>query len=173
MNRFLSEESITKHSDYVRQKRLKYSIIESSVSSIKGAKISDLYCMKINSRDRRDAIDLLSEITLHDVFFSSFKAPPYSRSNLVASAYGNEANFLNHIYRTCLFLPHGFVLVYLTGDRIEVRECTDFACACRHSSPTLAIDVCEHAYFSDYGFDKEKYLLSALPYLDLTELTVT
>ena len=35
-----------------------------------------------------------------------------------------------------------------------------------------AIDVCEHAYFADYGFDKQRYLISALPYLDITKLTL-
>ena len=173
MNRFLSEESITRHSDYVRQKRLKYSIIESSVPLLKGSDIGDIYRMKIAPCDKRDAIGLMSEIRLHDVFFSSFGIPAYPRATTVASAYGNEANFLNLIYRKCLALPHGFVLIYLFGDRIEVRECTDFASAFYRHAPALAIDVCEHAYFTDYGFDRERYLISALPYLDLTRLSAT
>ena len=173
MKRFLSEESITYHIDYVKQKRLKYSIIESSVPMLHGADVRDIYRMKIDTRDRRDAIELLSEIRLHDVFFSSFSEPVYPRSSTVADAYGNEANFLNCVYRRCLALSHGFVLIYLLGTRIEVRGCTDYPDAFRRCDPVLAMDVCEHAYYSDYGFDKERYLLSALPYLDLTRLTAT
>lgn len=171
MERFLSEESIARHKDYVRLKRLKYSIIESSVTELKGADIKDVYRMKISPRDKSDAIDLLSEIRLHDIFFSSFSPAPYPRSQTVLHTFGSEANFLNLIFRQALFLPHGFILIYLFGGRIEVELCTDFANAFRHLTPTLALDVCEHTYFSDYGFDKERYLLAALPYLDLTRLS--
>ena len=68
-------------------------------------------------------------------------------------------------------LPYGFVLVYRFGEKIEVRECTDFVSAQRYAAPALAIDVCEHAYFMDYGFDRERYLVSALPYLNVAELS--
>ena len=171
MERFLSEESISHHKDYVRVKRLKFSILESSVPMLKGAEISDVYRMKIDSRDKRDAIELLSEIKLHDVFFSSFSPIPYPRSKVVCDTYGNEANFLNFIYRQALSLPYGFVLIYCFDGKTEVRTCTDFANAFRHLAPALALDVCEHTYFTDYGFDKERYLLAALPYLDLKRLT--
>ena len=171
MERFLSEESIARHKDYVRLKRLKYSIIESSVTELKGAGIKDVYRMKISPRDKRDAIDLLSEIKLHEIFFSSFSPAPYPHSQTIADAYGSEANFLNFIFRQAICLPYGFILIYLFGGRIEVELCTDFANAFRHLAPTLALDVCEHTYFTDYGFDKERYLLAALPHLDLTRLT--
>ena len=171
MNRFLSDESIAIHSDYVRIKRLKYSIIESSVPKLKGAKIKDVYRMRIAPYDKRDALELLSEIALHELFFRSFYKTPYPASGAVRSAYGSEANFLNAIYKQAMSLPYGFILVYSLAGRIEVRECTDFKSAYYRSEPVLALDVCEHVYFADYGFDKERYLLAALPYLDLTRLT--
>jgi UDP-N-acetylglucosamine--N-acetylmuramyl-(pentapeptide) pyrophosphoryl-undecaprenol N-acetylglucosamine transferase len=71
---FLSEENIDLHREYVRQKKLKYSIIEGSVPEFKGAEVKDIYRMKISARDKTDAIDLLSEITAHDIFFSSFSS---------------------------------------------------------------------------------------------------
>ena len=172
MKEFLSEENIDLHREYVRQKKLKYSIIEGSVSELCGAEVKDIYRMKISARDKTDAIDLLSEITAHDIFFSSFCDIPYPRSETVAKAYGSEANFLNFLYRLCLKEKYGFVFVYLIGDRIEVKEFYDIENAFRHGTPILAIDVCEHAYFMDYGFDKERYLLSSLPYLDISKLTV-
>ena len=173
MKRFLSEESIALHKDYVRLKRLKYSIIESSVPSLVGAEIKDIYRMKIDARDKRDALVLLADIRLHEISFSSFAEAPYQHSRAVCQAYGNEPDFLNLLYKRALNLPYGFVLVYRIGDRIEVRECTDYASALRTSDPALAIDVCEHVYFMDYGFDKEKYLLASLPYLNLATLSAS
>ena len=173
MQRFLSEENITLHRDYVRVKRLKYSIIESSVSALKDADIGEIFRMKIDSRDKRDAITLLSEIKLHEIFFSSFSDSPYPRSESVANGYGNEANFLNLLYKEAMALPYGFILVYQLGQRIEVKRTYAFPSALRYTYPSLAIDVCEHAYFMDYGFDKERYLVSLLPYLNIALLSVT
>ena len=172
MTHFLSEENIDLHREYVRQKRLKYSIIEGSIPELRGAEVKDICRMKISARDKADAIDLLSEITAHDIFFSSFSTVQYPRSETVAKIYGSEANFLNLLYRLCLKEKHGFVFIYLVGDKIEVKEFYDVEYAFRHGTPILSIDVCEHTYFLDYGFDKERYLLSSLPYLDISKLTV-
>ena len=171
MNRFLSEENINLHRDYVNVKRLKYSIIESSVPALRGAEIQDVYRMKIRERDKRDALDLLSEISAHDVFFSSFSQSQFPRSEMVRAEYGSEANFLNLLYKHAMKLPYGFVLVYLIGGRIKVLSTADFVSALRYELPLLAIDACEHSYFMDYGFDKERYLLSLLPYLDIAKLS--
>ena len=35
------------------------------------------------------------------------------------------------------------------------------------------VDVCEHAYFMDYGYNRERYLLSSLPYLDIAKLSAS
>ena len=138
---------------------------------LKGAQIRDVYRMRLAPYDKRDALELLSEIALHELFFVSFSHSPYPAADAVRRAYGSEANFLNRIYKQAMSLPYGFLLVYSFGGRIVVRECTDLRSAYYRSAPVLALDVCEHVYFSDYGFDKERYLLAALPYLDLTRLT--
>ena len=170
MNEFLSEENIALHREYVRQKKLKYSIIESSIPELNGAEIREIYRMKISARDKADAIDLLSEICAHDIFFSSYCSTPYPRSETVARVYGSEASFLNLLYRNCLSQKYGFVFVYAFGDSIEVKEFSDTENAFRFGTPILSIDVCEHTYFMDYGFDKERYLVSSLPYLDISKL---
>lgn len=171
MNQFLSEENINLHREYIRQKRLKYSIIESSVRGLRGAEISDIYRIKMSDRDRADSIELLTEIKLHDVYFTSFSPTRYQRSERVAHAYGNEAAFLNELYRLCLSLRYGFVCVYLLGGRIFARGFDDYESAFRFGDPLLAIDVCEHVYFMDFGFDRERYLFSSLPYLDIAKLS--
>lgn len=171
MDRFLSEENIALHREYIRTKRLKYSIIEDSVPALKGAELGDIYRMKITEIDRRDSLSLLSEITLHDVFFSSFAQSQYPRSHFIERMYGSEAVFLNLLYKYALGLRYGFILVYVIGGRVRIAESTDFASDLRSGVPLLAIDVCEHSYFMDYGFDKERYLLSLLPYLDISKLS--
>lgn len=170
MIEFLSEENIALHTEYIRQKRLKYSIIEGSIPVLSGADVRDIYRLKISARDRKDAVVLLSEIRLHDIFFSSFCHSQYSHSASVSKAFGSEAELLNRIYRKCMGASHGFVLVYVIGDKIELTSTFDYGNVLRSIDPILAIDICEHAYFMDYGFDKERYLLTSLPYLDLSRI---
>ena len=172
MNEFLSEESIAMHSEYVRGKRLKYSIIESSVMGLHGLSVLDIYRLKMTDRDRRDSISLLTEIRLHEIFFSSFISSRYPHSDMVVRAYGSEASFLNELYRLCLLQHYGFVCVYQRRGKISADGFSDLENAFTHGEPLLAIDVCEHAYFLDYGFDKERYLVSALPYLDIARLSL-
>ena len=38
------------------------------------------------------------------------------------------------------------------------------------NEPLLAIDLWEHAYFSDYGFDKKRYVKNLLPYINLDKI---
>ena len=73
-------------------------------------------------------------------------------------------------YLKAVSQKYGFVFVYAFGERIEVKGFYDCKSAFRFGTPTLAIDVCEHVYFMDYGFDKERYLVSSLPYLDISKL---
>ena len=171
MNQFLSEENTNMHREYIRQKRLKYSILEDSVRGIRGADIWDLYRLKISERDRADSIGLLTEIKLHDIFFSSFSTVRYQRSPRVASIYGNEAAFLNQLYRLSLTQRYGFVCVYDVNSRIFAKGFDDYEKAFEPGEPLLTIDVCEHAYFMDYGYDKDRYLLAMLPYLDVAKLS--
>ena len=37
-------------------------------------------------------------------------------------------------------------------------------------TPCLAIDLCEHAYFWDYGFEKEEYIRRAIEHIDLLKI---
>ena len=172
MNEFLSEESIDLHRAYVRKKRLEFSILESSIPKLSGAEFNKIKRMKLTSRDSRDALALTAEIRLHDIYFSSFGCSRYQRCGIPLRRYGGEAAFLNEIYRTALSQSHGFVCVYLFGDDVNLRASFDAESLLRIGEPTLVLDVCEHAYFMDYGFDKDRYLISALPYLDLSKLTI-
>ena len=165
---FLSEESISLHKEYVRQKRLKYSILESYLPELRGASVADLFRLRMGKKDRADALSLLPEIVLHDVFFSSFCEEKNPSSRAIAELYGSEASFLNVLYRLALKHPYGFIGI---GRRASVCVFSGDAEALRYDAPLLAIDLCEHAYFPDYGFDRERYLVEALSHLDLKKIT--
>ena len=164
---FLSEENIALHKEYVRQRRLKYSILEGSVPALCGASVGCVMRLRLDRRDRADALSLLPEIVLHDIFFSSFSDVGYPRSPLLASEYGSEAAYLDGLYRLCINSTHGFLVIEKGGGASVV---CDYPSAFRYADPVLALDLCEHAYFLDYGFDRERYLVSALSYFDLTKI---
>ena len=172
MNNFLSDENIALHSEYQRNIRLKYSIFESSYPMLVGASMKDILHFRLSSRDKGEVTKLLAEMELHDVYFSSFGNERFPRSVNVADQYGSESAFLNELFRLAMSLRYGFVTVDMNGRNISLSTVCDCENIQRFHRPLLAIDVCEHAYFMDYGFDKERYLLNALPYLDITKLTV-
>ena len=59
ISEILSEENISLHKEYVRQMRLRYSILESDLPRLKGASVSDLPRLRLDKRDLCDALDLL------------------------------------------------------------------------------------------------------------------
>ena len=124
----------------------------------------------MNKKDKEDVLRELSNIALHNVFFASFGQNEYPKSSAAVLCFGNEAALLNKIYELAVKLDFGFVCVYCENKKIEVYGSQDRVRLLSYGMPRLAVDVCEHAYFLDYGFDKSRYLLRALPYLKLNEL---
>ena len=168
LREFLSEENIALHKEHVRQMRLKYSVIESYLPSVKGAKVSDVFRLRLGKDDRRDVLGILPDIVLHDLYFSSFLDRRCVRCEAVARLYGSEAAYLNFLFQTAQKTDGRFLAIYRGGSALAV---TDLKEAFVRAEPVLAIDLAEHAYFLDYGFDRERYLVSCLTYLDLTKIT--
>ena len=171
MTEFFSDEAIERHKDYIRTQRLRYSILEKSINGIKDKEYEDILRQKMRANDKRDVITLLSLIKIHDCFFSSFSSVSGMRSELVKSQFGSEAGFLNALYKACMNIPVGFVSVSVKKGKIGIKADADNLSHFLEAKPLLAIDVWEHAYFLDYGFDKEKYLRNTLPYLNLDKIT--
>ena len=170
MTEFLSEENLTLHNEYLRALLLRYSILQKSISGIIGKNVSEIFRMRLPYAERKDVFALLPEIELHELYFASFCASKNLRSAILCERFGSEAAFLNLLYRLGMQLEYGFIAVNMSGGRIECITAKDYVDAYRFGVPMLAIDVCEHAYFYDYGFDKSAYLISALPYLDLSKI---
>ena len=170
MIEFLSEENVLAHREYLNTLRLKYSIFEKSFPSIKNKYPGEIVRQKMNREDKREALDLLCEILLHNIFFTSFSKDTYSESKIIRESFGGISGLVYEIMTRAKGLKYGFVCIYSYGGRAWFDSSSSFRKLVMPTMPILAIDLCEHAYFSDYGFDKERYLSSALSYLDTSRL---
>lgn len=163
MTEIFSEENLDLHREYVRKLRLRYSILESFLPQLSGASPTDIFKLRLAKSDRYDALRLLSEIALHEIFFSSFCDRAHIRSDVLISRYGSEAACFDVLYRLSRDATHGFLVIFENGDATVV---TEYPGVFRRSPPVLAIDLCEHAYFLDYTFDRERYILACLSRLN-------
>lgn len=114
---------------------------------------------------------LLGDILAHELFFDSFGNRRFVRCPSADAAFGSTAALLNLIYREGMGCRYGFVGVCIDRGKISVRTAEDGYMLYDYGEPVLAVDVSEHVYFTDYGFAKDKYLVSALPYLGLDKIT--
>ena len=167
---FISQTNYELHREHLRQLKLRMSIFEKSYPQIKGKSPRQILKLPIDRNERESAASLLADILAHDLFFNSFFSPNTS-SALVRAAYGSEANFLYAI--SCKAEKcHGFLFV--VQDRRDTLGIVAFndplAVFLSNATPILAIDLCEHAYFYDYFFDRESYVKAALSHLDLSKI---
>ena len=170
INLFLSEDSVARHKEHVRQIHLRYSILQKSETIFKNRDIREIPWQKLPSDLRSEAYSYLSEIELHDAFFSSFTDLTFLPLPENCLGYGNAQQLLNHLYRLGKEGVGGFAVVYKVGRKILVKRLLPPYRELLTIRPLLALDLAEHAYFPDYAFDMERYLLAALPHLDVSRL---
>lgn len=169
MNLFLSEENIRRHKEHLHKERLKYSILEKSEPQLKEKKIKEILRMNIGREVKDEAILRLSYIKAHECFFSSFfsskKQSILKKSNLASE------KLLYDIFLCASEKEHCFLFLY-SDRKGNIRwlfsNLTDGAFIKYH--PQLALDLYEHTYFLDYGFDKKRFLRNALAHLNLSSL---
>ena len=167
---FLIGDAAEAHREYLRTLKLKYSILEKSIDGIAGKTLSEIQLKRLSLKDREDVVKLYTDIRLHEIYFSSFSDKKFSASALAREKYGSESALLNLIYKKAMSLPFGFVSVRVERGSILVDAESENFEHFRYGEPELAIDLAEHAFFQDYGFNKERYLIEALEFLDLSRL---
>ena len=162
---FISEEALRLHNDYLKNLKLQYSVIEKSIPEIKNADF-DSILKRRNMRYRDELVSLRAEILCHELFFKSF-GEAYQSSLSVRKFYRTEASFTYDLYEKCKDKSAAFLVICVQNNAINSILLNNPADIFRIKSPCLCIDLCEHSYFLDYGFDKERYVSSLLPYLKL------
>lgn len=167
----VSAESILRHKEHYRRLQLRYSVLVKSFPQLACAEVGEIFRLRLPPAVKRRAAEMYSDILAHKLFFSSFSENG-ARSKAVAAQFGSEAAFLYELARSVEESDHvGFLLVWVNARKtVEFAFATQIGNAFSRESPCLAIDLWEHAYFTDYGFDRSAYLKAALPRLDLARL---
>ena len=165
MLEFLSEENLNLHKEYYRNLKHKWSILEKSIPVFKAKDLSELYMVHASKDAKNEAICLKREIYLHETYFSSFIKSEEKRNPQnakIKSQFGSINNFLFEAYMYARKLEGGFFIIFEEKKRLK------FASDSLYKLPhaICALDLCEHAYFLDYRFEKDEYIKSALAYLN-------
>lgn len=170
MLRFVSEEYYLRHLEYLNNLKLKYSVMKKSISGLDNCSAHDLIRRIKGSKEYLRVARLLAEIELHDTYFISFGEREYAKSKNACSFFGSESALLTKLYFLAMELNYGFVGVCRIKAKLDIfceMDCIDVF---RRGVPVLALDVCEHAYFGDYQYNKEHYIKEALKCLRVGEL---
>ena len=166
---FLSGESVALHEEYLAQLCLRRSALEKSEPRLSGASLADLARLPIGKDMRAEAAGLLGEIEAHELYFASFDEK-HAFCPALRKYYGSENGFLYAVLtaaKEAAKRGSAFLAVGLDrAGKIAFADGTG-ASAMLAVRPVFALDLCEHAYFTDYRFDKDKYLFRAVSYLNL------
>ena len=112
----------------------------------------------------------LQNIKSHESYFSSFTelAKPCPE---LKRHYSSEDAFCYEVLELAREYNGGFIYIFSNGRiRPTVKHSENAPFVYVKEMPTLAIDLFEHSYFLDYGFEREKYLRAAIGHLNLTLL---
>lgn len=164
---FSSERTCKLHKEYLEKIKLQYTILEKSFPCIVRKDIFDIRKMRLKYKD--EILSLKCDIMCHELFFDSFGQRNQS-SGTVIDNFGSEAAFLYEIFSQAKKAENCFAFICLHGKRVNFSFGMP-ELLLKLSNPVLTLDLCEHAYFLDYGFDREEYLRRMLPYLNLNKLT--
>ncbi len=167
MNLFLSDNNIKRHLEHLREHKLRYSILEKSLSQLKGRSMKEIVRLNLSREIKDEALSLMWYIKAHECFFDSFC------HNQSAKEVGHlsKEKFIYDIYSEALGRDHGFIFIYKDRQgkpHMTFSEGNDGAFI--KYNPVLALDLYEHTYFLDYGFDKKRFLKNAIMYLDTSSL---
>ena len=164
---FISDEAYTAHLDYVNTMKLKYSILEKSYPIVKGRSLLEIGKQRLPKDVKCEMINLRCEILCHELYFSSF-GEKFEFSKTINERFGSVPSFLYNLQKIAMNTPFGFLIIYECREEFLIYAGSDYSDILLRYNPILSLDLCEHAYFSDYGFSKDKYVKEALSYLKVS-----
>ncbi len=166
---FLTDENLQAHLSHLNDLHLKYSIAKKSIPMLLGKTPREIYAMNLRNDVREEILPLINGIICHKIYFSSFSSAP-APCKEIRQFYSSEAGFLYEVSELSRSVNYGFALI--GRDRRQrpfISRYEDFSQKLP-SGAVLALDLCEHAYFLDYRFSKDKYLKYALGFLDIKSI---
>lgn len=170
MNMFLSTDNIKRHYEQLKTMKLRFSILEKSLPQLEGREMGEIMRMKIDKELKNEALSLLWNIKSHELFFLSF-TDIQSGSKRILKRFSSKEKFLYDLLMASFEKEYGFLYIFLNKkDEIVYHFANSFDGAFVKYVPILALDLYEHTYFSDYGFDKRRFLTNALAHLNLSSL---
>ena len=162
---FLDERYYEAHKEYLRGLKLRYSVFEHEFPVIKNVNYQELRRVKLARQDRINVQSLALEILLHEAYFSSFTSNENTHSESVRELLCSEDNLKSQLYGMAMSSGVKFVGVVERSDKAQLFVVNDYS-RFLDGQVIIAVDMCEHAYFGDYGFNKEKYIRYALKYIN-------
>ena len=168
MRRFLSENSIRGHKEYLSHLNLKYSVLQKSEPRLCDVPLDKMHKQNLKNDIRIEAVTLLSEIRAHEIYFSSF-SDSFGKYEKIKKKYLSADSLRYEIFAAARRTPYGFLFIILERGEVRIRV-VDKPPFFIREAPALAIDLCEHSYFTDYGFHRDEYLRRAVGYLDLSKI---
>ena len=167
LSEFLSERNVALHKEYLENCRMRLSILAKSGYNISGMRYPELCRARLgNARD--EILTVARDTYLHEIYFDSF-GKGGEIAECIKPQYHTTASFLYELERAAMSEDGGFLIVTRGQRGVDFSHNTSFAAPMRYE-PCLAIDLAEHAYFLDYGFDKLAYVRAALSRLRLSKL---
>lgn len=164
---FISEKNLALHKEQVGRDILRLGILERSVPEIQTAQPRELFRMRVRGIDMRAAAELKASILLHRIFFDSFSDKAFAPSAAIRRRFGSERALCELMLREGLGKRMGFAALLRSDGGISTAVSESALEILSLGEPLLAIDLSEHAYYGDFGFDKEAYLRAALSHLKL------
>lgn len=167
---FISRTNCDLHKEYLRTLKLQMSIFEKSYPGMTGKSCREILKLPIKRSEREEAAALKADILAHELYFSSFSSANIA-SPLLRDVYGSEAAFVYELSSAAM-KSEGFLFIcYDKTGRIGWQSCSKpIEMFSSGLVPILALDLCEHAYFCDYFFDKERYVKAAVAHLDFSKI---
>ncbi len=170
MLRFLSKESIKAHIEYMNTQKHKNSVIEKSYPTLLGKSPEKLLKMHLPKDAEREVRENCISYLSHKCYFSSF-AENDKPCPAVKKYYSSENALLYEVLELAKNSGEGFIYIFAaTASPPRIAYSEDCRGVFTKYTPTLALDICEHAYFADYGFNRDLYLRNAVSRLDIAKL---
>ncbi len=166
IEQFISEGALKKHRDYAESVRLREQVKRS------GKTFDDRSLVQLYRGHTKESVAPLYadavESFSHTLYFSSFCIYP-TVSDGFCRSFGGLTSFFHRLFvEACKAQAFFYIGTDAHGQLCLSDDIGRFLR--KNRLPTLAVDVCEHAYFADYGFDKTAYIRAAVGHLDVGRL---